>query len=435
VALLLALVLAAAGAVLVLERREAPGGSATSAGRSAEHADRTIRDATVRRILARRAAAVRDKDRSAFMADVSRDARFRAEQRRLFDNLAQVRFTAWDYELVDAPYNDPSLERKYRRPYHLASVLLRYQLADFDAAPVARPQGLTFAFEDGAWALASDSDLDTLLPQPGRADPWDRRAVVVVDREDALLFADAADEASAEELADVAQDAVDRVASVWPKGWRRKVVILAVRDERMLESYFQYQLASSDDVAAIAAPVYGEVPGWSSRADEERDWELPQRSRVVINPRYFDPEDPYNIDLLTHEIVHVATQHQTWAGAPTWLTEGSADYVAWGRPPDGTVPLPRRLRKQVKAGAVELPTYWFYDRNVRSNYVVAYLAAAHIADRYGVPALRRLYRRLGRTASAADTGTRQARGVRDVLGVSVEELRRDIAAYALVKAI
>jgi hypothetical protein len=92
--------------------------------------------------------------------------------------------------------------------------------------------------------------------------------------------------------------------------------------------------------------------------------------------------------VLRHELFHYAARAETAADAPRWLTEGVADFVA--RP---AAPLPgRRLAAEVAV----LPTDADLD-TVGPTRTLAYDRAwwftRFVADRYGTPALRRLYLR------------------------------------------
>lgn len=403
--------------------------SRASQPRAGGGVDTAARDTAIRAVLDRRAAAVLARDRKAFLADVERsDNGFLAAQEQLFANLAKVRFTSWRYETIGRDYDRPDLADTYDRPYHLPALLLHYRLAGFDAAPVARPQVLTFVrAAGGRWLVASDSDADADLPETGHADPWDRRAIVVGQGRRTLVLADAEDRRRLDRLVRVSEQAVTRVATMWPGGWRRRVVVVAVRDQALIETYFRTALQSSANVAAVAVPAYDTVPGWSRARSGEP---AAQRSRVILNPRFFDPADADNVDLLTHEVAHVATQRRTWAGAPTWLVEGAAEYTAYRHLRPFTVRLPAALRREVDAGSVDLPTYDFYARDVAAHYLAGFLACAYVADRYGEASLRDLYDDLARTRREIDTLARQDEAVRKHLGVTVEQLSREVAAYA-----
>lgn len=420
-ALALVAVLGLAGLYLRGPEPSAPG--------AATEVDVGARDRAVDAVLGRRAAAVLDRDRRAFLADVDqRDPEFVASQERLFDNLAQVELASWEYEQVGRSYDRPDLASTYDRPYYLPALLLHYALKGFDVAPVARPQVLTFVQRGSRWLVAGDTDADSDLPATGHADPWDRRAIVVKEGRQVLVLADAVDRRRLDGLVRVADRAVARVAAMWPDGWRRRVVVVAVRDQQLIETYFRTELQSSEDVAAIAVPAYGTVPGWSPSS--ARLPEVGARSRVIINPRYFDPADDANANLLTHEVTHVATQQRTRAGSPTWLTEGVAEYTAYRHLRPFAVDLPESLAREVRAGSVGLPTYDFYTRDLPAHYLAGFLASAHVADRYGEATLRRLYDRLARTTSEIETLPRQDEVLRDLLGVSTDRFSRDVAAYA-----
>lgn len=408
-------------------RDPAPAGEATGGVSAPEVA----RDEAILALLDRRAAAVLDRDRAAFLADVdSTDGAFVSAQERLFDNLEQVDFASWEYELIGSDYNRPDLKSTYDRPFHLPALLLHYAIEGFDVAPVARPQVLTFLDRGKRWVIASDSDADSDLPETGNADPWDRRAMVAAKGRHVLVLADAKDRRRLESLVSVSDAAVRRVRQMWPDGWRRRVVVVAVRDQRLIETYFRTALQSSDGVAAIAVPAFDVVPGWSRAADATTEADNGARGRVILNPRYFDPRDKDNADLLTHEVTHVATQERTLVGTPEWLSEGAAEYTAYRYLRPFAVDLPRSLQRQVSTGSVALPTYEFYQRQVDANYIAGFLACAYVAQEYGEPTLRRMYARLGRTAQEIETLDRQERVFQDMFGLTTEQFSREVAQFA-----
>lgn len=428
---LLAIVVAAALATTFLlttgASEPAPEGGATGGASVREVA----RDKAIRAVLDRRAVAVLEGDREAFLADIdSTDGAFMASQQRLFDNLEQVDFASWEYELIGRDYNRPDLESTYDRPFHLPALLLHYAIEGFDVAPVARPQVLTFVDRGKRWVIASDVDADSDLPETGHADPWDRRAMVAAKGRHVLVLADAKDRRRLKRLVSVSDAAVRRVRAMWPDGWRRRVVVVAVRDQQLIETYFRTPLQSSEGVAAIAVPAFDVVPGWSRAAAGAAEADHGARGRVILNPRYFNPSDKDNADLLTHEVTHVATQERTLQGAPEWLSEGAAEYTAYRYLRPFTVDLPTSLQRQVLAGSVSLPTYDFYQRHVEANYIAGFLACVYVAQEYGEPTLRRLYARLGRTAREIETLDRQERVLQDMFGLTTEQFRRAVAEFA-----
>lgn len=408
---------------------DAPAKDAPSRG-----AGLSAKDAAIQRVLDRRATAVLDRDHAAFMADVDRgNPAFVTAQEQLFDNLSRVDFAGWEYELIGEDYNRPDLAEEYDRPYHLPAVLLHYAIKGFDRAEVARPQVLTFLKKGDSWLIASDSDADEQLPEAGHADPWDRRAVVAKRGRSVLVIADAQDKAQLARLVRVGDSAVRRVAGLWPDGWRRRVVIVAVRDQRLIETYFRSSDRTSENVAAIAVPAFDTVPGWSKEGAEHEPVAAP-RSRVILNPRYFDPGNRNNADLLTHEVTHVATLSRTFPGAPTWLAEGAAEFTAYRYLRPFEVRLPPPLRREVAAGSVELPTYDFYQRDVTAHYIAGFLACAYIYDEYGAATLRQVYRRLGRNVREALIPQAQRKVFRQLLDTTPARFSRDLADFAQAHA-
>jgi hypothetical protein len=431
-ALAAAVVLALLGGltVVLVSRDDAPGSAAAGAGADV---DEQARDRAVRQILDRRAQAVLDRDEQAWLADLDpRATAFRERQRTVFANLAEVAFTSWSYQLIGRDYDRPDLAEQYDVPYHLPALLVHYAIKGYDLGPVARPQVLTFVERGKRWYVASDSDADADLPETGHADPWDRRAMLAREGRHVLVLADAADRGRLKALVRVADAAVARVGRMWPSGWRRKVVVVAVRDQRLVETYFRSELQSSDHVAAIAVPAFDAVPGWTpadARPYDQRPGAA-QRSRVILNPRYFDPSDEGNATLLTHEVAHVATQGRTRPGAPTWLVEGIADYTAYRDLRPFSVTLPRSVRTQVDKGSLDLPTYDFYQHDVSAHYLAGFLACAFISDRYGEVTLRRYYRELAATRREYQVDARTQSVSRRLLGLSTGELQSEVAAYA-----
>lgn len=387
-------------------------------------------------LLARRAGAVLTRDRAAWRADLDpHDQQFLARQERVFDALVQLRFDSWRYELLGRNYTVPALASRYgATPYVLPGVLLHYALRGYDPAPVARAQILTLARRDGRWLLSADSDVDELLPPAGHADPWDRRAVAIGQGRHSLVLADERDRDHLDDLVRTADEAVERVTCLWPMGWRRKVVVVAVRDQQLLETYFRLPEADSRDVGAITVRAFDDVPGWSQRPAPEP---AQPPSRVIVNPRYFDPDNAQNLDLLTHEIAHVATLPTVGVGTPEWLVEGIAEYAAY-RTYDSDeldpVQVSRELRAEAVAGSVALSTTGFYSGAVSDHYTAGWLACRLIEQRVGERGLRTFFARFRSTMRVYDAVPAQEAALQAVLGLSSAEFEQALATYTVQHA-
>lgn len=380
----------------------------------------------VRALLEERSRAVVQQDEASFLAGVAPgDAAFLAEQRRLFANLRLLDLDTWRYGLVGGQtYRVPELAGRYDEPYLVVAVELRYAFAGFDRRPVARALGLTFVWRDGEPRLASESDVDELLPEAGHAEPWDVGAIAVAEGERALVIGSAVDSEELPEVAARADDAVDDVRGLWEAGWPGRVVLVVARDPRVWRTYFRDD-RDPGQFAALAVPTFTKVPGWfpSSQA--------PTRlagSRVVVNPLWYATAGAELDPLLRHEITHVALTRQTYRGAPTWLTEGTAEYTAYR----GLGLAPQQLVEQARAGSLDLAfpsSVSFYTRDVARNYAVSWALCSAVAAVHGERDLARLYRELGRVGSAANTVNAVEETVPEVLGVTADELLAETEAW------
>jgi hypothetical protein len=124
---------------------------------------------------------------------------------------------------------------------------------------------------------------------------------------------------------------------------------------------------------------------------------LRRNDRVVLNPGAFDRLGPTGRRVvLTHELTHVAVRSSTTAAVPIWLSEGTADYVAYK---DSGVPV-RTAAADVLGlvrrgeGPTTLPTTADFDptrTSIAPAYSAAMLACAMLVERYGEPSLVRVY--------------------------------------------
>src|SRR6185295_16897760 len=205
--------------------------------------------------------------------------------RLVFANLKQLEFASWRYEVAREEFSAPQLAARYGSAYILKPLVLHYAIKDYDPGPVARAEVFTFIRRCDRWYLASDSDADADLPMSGHADPWDRRAMVTREGTSVIVLADVKDKARLGALVRLGDAAVRRVGKMWPDGWRHKVVIVAVRDPRLIKTYFRTEATNANDFAALAAPNYDIVPGWTpetSTAYTKVPTTAPG-SRIVLN--------------------------------------------------------------------------------------------------------------------------------------------------------
>jgi hypothetical protein len=100
---------------------------------------------------------------------------------------------------------------------------------------------------------------------------------------------------------------------------------------------------------------------------------------------------------MTHELTHVTVRASTTRSVPVWLSEGFAELVAY-QPihlPEATVVAPALDRVRSSGLPQTLPADADFDPGTHAlpaAYGLSLLALRTLADRYGTPAVVRLYR-------------------------------------------
>ncbi|MCW2776469.1 MAG: lipoprotein [Frankiales bacterium] len=355
------------------------------------------REAGVRALLAARGAAVRDRDRAAFLATVDPSSTaFLARQAALFDALADVPLDGWEYVLDPDREQppDPALDAVRGEGWWAPAVSLRYRLAGFDDQPAVEEQWLTLVPRGGRWLVAADDDF-AATGAPTTRGLWDSGPVVGVSRSRVLVLGHPGDDALLRQVASSVQAAVPRVSAVWGEDWAQRVVVLVPRTPQELAALVPHG-GDLSQIAALATADVAAAPGG-----------LPVGDRVVVNPSTFLRLGPTGRRVvLTHEVTHVASRSATGAAVPTWLVEGLADVVGYR---GADVPLSvaaRDLQADVRAGRLpqQLPDDDAFDGgspSLTSVYEQAWLAVSLLVDRYGEARAVELYRAVGRAEDAA----------------------------------
>ncbi|QIS02806.1 hypothetical protein F5X71_11140 [Nocardia brasiliensis] len=204
--------------------------------------------------------------------------------------------------------------------------------------------------------------------------------------------------------------ATTAVTEVWGPGWPQStVVVVASSPSEFAGLVHGGAIMSAEVAAASVADPY--IPGTP-----------PTGQRIVFSPdagRRLDPEGLRT--LLRHELTHIATRAETRDGAPLWMLEGFADYVAHrdqGHPFTDVAPgLTARVRLHALPG--DLPADAdFAGPKAAATYEQAWSICAFVADKYDQPRLAELYRRL---AAARQTPATEDEILRSVLGVTRQE--------------
>jgi hypothetical protein len=351
-------------------------------------------------LLSARSAAVKTRDKAAWMASIDPAAtEFAARQSAVFDNLAEVPLEEWRYEYAgEGPALSAERMAVLGPDTWVARVVLVYRLADADLADVRREQYLTLVKRADRWLVASDAD-------GGSApDLWDLGPVHVVRGERSLVLGTA----GAEELQRYAREtdaAAARVDGVWGTGWPRTVVVMVPQSqEEMAALLLRDDQTGLDQIAAVTTGEIG------------LDHEGTSADRVIVNPAGFAQLGPLGRRVvLTHEITHVATRATTTQDLPIWLSEGFADYVAYADAGVSRSVIAEDVLDLVRAGKAPagLPQAVDFDPkrgDIAPAYSGAWLAADLIARTWGEAKLVEFYR-------AVAGGTAEADAFSRVLGV------------------
>jgi hypothetical protein len=368
-------------------------------------------------------------DRVAPSSDPSPSAaEYRAAQRSLFANVAQVPLSAWSYTSVGEVGDPATLAAAARRlggAVRILHVRLSYALARVDPEPTTRDLWLTVVSRDGSWKLAGDSDAVDLNDHSWRG-LWDFGPVAVTRTAHALVLAhpDHAGQSPAD--AALIERAVPIVTGVWGAAWNSQVAVLVP------DTAAEFAAVTGDDadVSQLAA---------LSIADRiERDSAHPAGlvlgARIVLNPVNLQGlSGPARQLVVQHELTHLAARAVTDDAMPLWVVEGFADYVGnlgSGRTAAQSAPdLAADLRGG--PGPANLPTGASFDgANPRLSqvYEQSALACSLIARRVGAAGLVRFYRAVS-AAAPVSLGAAAAVALRTVLHTDVSTFTRDWRAY------
>lgn len=370
-------------------------------------------------LLERRAGAFLSRDRAAFAGTLDPlAAEFRRTQTVAFDNVAEVPFTGWEYEIV----TPDAFELPGTRVVALGAVTftaqvdLLYRITGHDIAPVRVAQYLTFVLRDGAWYVAADTDgADAGLRSPTQL--WDLGPVSVVQGTHSIVMGIG----SRDTLRAFARDAdaaAPAVSAVWGDAWPGRTVVVVPGTLAQMASLLGAEPGKYERIAAVTT---GERGASASAAAADR---------VVVNPDAFrELGDLERRVVMVHEITHVASRASTRAWTPTWLSEGFADYIGYldsGQTMRTAAP---ELRRDVKAGKAPtaLPDGTAFETtrpDLPQAYEMGWLACRLIAEQWGADKLVELYRAVGTEPApgvgAPDVTSALASAMVSVLGTDTD---------------
>lgn len=197
----------------------------------------TASSAAVQRVLDRRAAAVLDRDVSAYRA--TGDPSAASDE---FANLREVPLAAWSYHLDRLTVSGDRAT---------ARVQLRYRIEGYDTAPVTAGRTLGLTRTAGTWHVDSDE------PTGGSGRQlWEQGAVAVARGKHSLVLGVGQSGERLRSFAALADHAVPAVSRAWGPDWAGHVVVLVPKS---LDGMAGLLGAPAAGYRGIAAVTTGEV--------------------------------------------------------------------------------------------------------------------------------------------------------------------------------
>lgn len=342
-------------------------------------------ETAVQALLDRRAAAVRAKDRSAFLADVdSADPVFFRRQTEVFENLIQLPLDDLAFIVEPAATYasviSPQAIARYRAAVYAPGVTVRYRISGVDSRSVTAPWVPVLGYSGHRWVIAAEA-ADKGLPYGVNGQAWDAGPISVVTSSHVVAAMSREDAGNASYLLGLAERGLGRVYAVRQTGWTGKVFLTAVQDRRIFDTYFSNAPERVAEVAAIAVPYYDQVLDWHANGAFAA-------TRVVFNPQQLSAQPEELEHDLAHEFTHAAMGAVTVTATPRWLVEGFAEYVAY----KGETIAASAIRRSLHGTqpTERLPADGtFYDEP--GNYVTSWLACRMLVERYGEAKVIALY--------------------------------------------
>ncbi|MFI7001884.1 hypothetical protein [Nocardia sp. NPDC050175] len=220
------------------------------------------------------------------------------------------------------------------------------------------------------------------------------RQVATGDGQQSLVVGHPAQRTEIDVLEHELAAATAAVTDVWGKDWAQATTVVVASSPSEFAGLVHAGSMSAEVAAASVADPF--APGTQ-----------PTGQRIVFSPDAGRRLDPAGLrTMLRHELTHIATRAETRDGAPLWMLEGFADYIAHRgqgqRFADIAPTLTAQARRHDLPG--DLPADPdFTGRNAAGTYEQAWSVCAYIADKYDQPRLVELYRQIAAARQSPDT--------------------------------
>jgi hypothetical protein len=386
-------------------------------------ATRADERAEIQELLDRRAHAVLNRDRRAFAATISpARAKFRRAQLASFDHMGNLPLGSYRLLLRWDRLGDLARASDRKRYPGADAVVIpiteeRYRLAGYDRADAVEDIFFTFVRRGTRWQIASDTDLDDVSIFSARH-PWDFYPLRAREGDHFLLLEPACSAcavAPPSALA-LAEAALQRVRRYWPAPWRKRMPLVIPNSAGELTRMLQLTFDVENFVAFAVSTV---------DLDHGVDY---SGNRIVLNPDAFvGRTNDSTIDVLAHEILHVATREASGPFVPTWIEEGIAEYAGH----EGAVSPLAFFIQEAATGEFDgrLPEGFEFTTgsgiDIFRSYEKSYSAVRYFIERWGLKTFVRFYRRLGRIEIAPGLARWHVdRALRHTVGIGLDRFQR-----------
>ena len=277
------------------------------------------------------------------------------------------------------------------------------RIAHFDDRDHVSSLFVTFVEVDGEWKVHGDHAL-ARIGLAGDRELWELYDTDIVRKENVLVVGTAS-RARLTALADLTEQAIARFESSWPWPWAGRVVMMVPALTAELDALLQPTIDVSKFVAFTTLAV-----------DRSDGW-------FVVAPRIVAQEGNLalrsaerQVQILVHELVHVASVTSSGPATPLWAHEGLAEWVTAGRP-------------STTDGSIELPDLHLFrtgsSSEIRQVYDQAAETMQRVAGSFGDEAPWELFQQIGAAVRVAGTNDHILdQALLAVTGFSLEEVTR-----------
>lgn len=277
----------------------------------------------VTELMTARAAAERGHDREAFLKtlDPKAPAAFRDAQLKGFDGLSSLPVEALEYQVRTDLIGD--LTRAVDRDdYGDATVYLPQTIRSVRFKLDAGRAGLddmwfTYVERDGKWYVGGNDDVTDLGLEP-TVSMWDLGPVVAVTSDHVMLIAHPAQKDRATALLAITENALGTLAQRFTLSWAGHLVGFLPESPEELTTIIQATVDVTKFVAFVSYAFEPDSLGTTAPRLYVQDLNLSKYNEAA------------QTETLVHELTHAAGSGYTGPFHPSWVQEGTADWIAGG---------------------------------------------------------------------------------------------------------